>query len=243
MQSSGIEISYNHITFRNETEHIDNFIHLLHCVPKYFDEDEQEIRIVLDETVQFILKMFDTFHKHTTALKHHILQHRLSCDENDYKNLEEICKIIQKLENDSKKELKSNQKVLINFQRASDLMELKGNKKLQYVHKAVSITCSYVDAVRNIETYLYTSKSFWKDIISWCSGLLRDTAAKSLIKIDYLTENSQSNIDILNLKRIQKSTTFKIKAKEFCARCGAFIDECSLTDEKVTKAKENILKL
>lgn len=102
--------------FQNETNFIDNFIHLLHCAPQYFVKNERIINSMLDKTVEFLIIMFDTFHKHTTGLKYYVLQHKQSCDENDYSNIKEICRIIQELKNESYRMKQRSSEVLKNFQ-------------------------------------------------------------------------------------------------------------------------------
>ena len=509
-----MDISCDHVKFQSETTFIDNFIHLLHCAPQYFDKDEQIIKETLNKTVQFLIQMFNTFHKHTTALKLHYKQ---SYDKNEYSNLKQMCRLIQQLENDSCKITIMSQNVIKDYQKSSDIVyiinskkpkdmivhiqqtKLKANikillhllnckcenfsstledpqlyveqqskqledqkkiafkdlesytksvksnankkvsfvnekskvsrdnlvnewkmketsfdknisevkqKSLQELHshkhwlkinlkenadkweqntekcklcykneiarqkskmllqinaerkkeeneiraifnekckvtskterssissierrktaeykriteiiatidekatseindsigeaskiiskfekelkkkeeaiimetkrlhlqnlyqstliqleyleqrelrqmqltKALTISQYYVDsAVKNIECYLYTADSFWKEIISKCSKLMKNVVAENFTRHDHLRINSPNKItEIRKIEMDQKSSTFKTAAQAFYKECSVFIDECSLTDEKVITARENILKL
>ena len=119
----------DHIMFRNETNSIDSYVHLLHCAPQYFVEHEQVINLMLDKTVKFLIVMFDTFHKHTTDLKHYVLQHKQSYDEKDYSKVKKMCRIIQQLKSDSCNIKRISQNALKIFQKASDVFKVLNGMK------------------------------------------------------------------------------------------------------------------
>ena len=127
--SIDMDINCDHIEFQYETSLIDNFIHLLHCAPQYFIENEHVINLMVDKTVEFLIIMFDTFHKHTTRLKRYVLQHKQSRNQNDYSNIKKICKTIQELENESYRIRTISLNTLKFFQKASDVFEVLNGRK------------------------------------------------------------------------------------------------------------------
>ena len=126
-----MDISCDHIIFRDETNYIDNSIQLLYCAPQYFDEDEKVIKQMRGNVVEFLVQSFVKFHEHVTALKSY--QDSKSFDENDYSNLKNICRVLQQLKSDSHSIKKLGQNVLKRHQKASDTFKLLSSMKTKHM--------------------------------------------------------------------------------------------------------------
>ena len=205
--------SFDHVVFQDETNLIDNFIHLLHCAPQYFDKDERVLKEMLDKTVQYLIQMYETFHKHTTALlKLHLKQ---SYDENDYSNLKEICRIIQQLENDSCKITTMSSNAIKGYQKASDDLKsmkpigmighvqetkLKANMKI-LLHLLNCNDVKFSNTLENPQLYVKQQskkledqkKKAFKDLES-CTKKAKSNATKKVSSVNQKSKATHSNL-------------------------------------------------
>ena len=120
------------------------------------------------------------------------------------------------------------------------------NKRMEQEHLVTAvkfISSSNIQAIKDIECYLYQISHIWCDIKSSCSNLMKHMVATNLHKHRNLKASKPDAIEIKQLEFDQKTATFKGAAKDFFKKCEALNIQFDLTDKKIMTAKENIMKL